>query len=60
VVEEPRRLTLSRLNKLVERVRLYNPVSAPSIQDFHNLWPIPQDEIDANINAELKQNPGYN
>jgi len=59
VVEEPRRLTLARLNKLAERVRLYNPISAPSIQDFHNLWPIPQDVIDANLEAELQQNPGY-
>ena len=59
VSEEPRRLTLARMNKLAERVRLYNPVSAPSIQDFHNLWPIPQDAIDANLEAELIQNPGY-
>lgn len=59
VVEEPRRLTLSRLGVLVDRVKKYNPVSAPSIQDFHNLWPIPQDEIDANILGELTQNPGY-
>lgn len=59
VVEEPRRLTLARLGVLVERVKRFNPVSAPSIQDFHNLWPIPQDEIDANILGELTQNPGY-
>tara|TARA_B110000037_G_scaffold19055_2_gene20036 strand:- start:354 stop:1997 length:1644 start_codon:yes stop_codon:yes gene_type:complete len=59
VAEEPRRLTLARMNKLAERVRLYNPISASSIQDFHNLWPIPQDVIDANLEAELIQNPGY-
>jgi hypothetical protein len=47
------------MNKLAERVRLYNPISASSIQDFHNLWPIPQDVIDANLEAELIQNPGY-
>jgi hypothetical protein len=26
---------------------------------FHNLWPIPQTEIDANQGADLKQNTGY-
>jgi hypothetical protein len=59
VIEEPRRLTLARLGLLDERVKMYNPVSAPTIQDFHNLWPIPQTEIDANQGAELKQNTGY-
>ena len=59
VVEEPRRLTLARLGLLDERVKMYNPVSAPTIQEFHNLWPIPQTEIDANQGAELKQNTGY-
>src|SRR3546814_588624 len=60
VVEEPRRLTLARLGLLDERIKLHNPVSAPSIQEFHNLWPIPQTEIDANVAATLSQNPGYN
>lgn len=59
VVEEPRMLTLHRLNLLDERVTMYNPVSAPSIQGFHNLWPIPQSEIDANSEAVMEQNPGY-
>jgi len=59
LIEEPRRLTLARLGLLDERVKMYNPVSAPTIQDFHNLWPIPQTEIDANQGAELKQNTGY-
>ncbi|NJN27218.1 MAG: RagB/SusD family nutrient uptake outer membrane protein [Cyclobacteriaceae bacterium] len=57
--EEPRRLTLVRMNKLVERVRLYNPISSSSIQSYHNLWPIPQNEIDANLEADLGQNEGY-
>jgi hypothetical protein len=60
VVEEPRRLTLARLGLLDERTKAHNPVSAPSVQEFHNLWPIPQMEIDANPGAELSQNPGYN
>ena len=58
-VEEPRRLTLARFGLLKDRVKKYNPVSAPTIQEFHNLWPIPQTEIDANLGAELTQNPGY-
>lgn len=57
--EEPRRLTLVRLGKLYERVKKYNPVSGPSIQEFHTLWPIPQTEIDSNLGAELGQNLGY-
>lgn len=59
VVEEPRRLTLARLGILDVRVKKYNPTSASTIQPFHNLWPIPQTEIDANIGAKLTQNPGY-
>ncbi len=58
--EEHRRVTLCRTGKLVERTRLYNPVSGPTIQDFNVLFPIPQSEIDANKGAELVQNPGYN
>ena len=58
-MEEERRLTLQRLNKLVERVRLYNDHNGDEIQDFHALWPIPASEIEANINADLQQNPGY-
>lgn len=59
MVEEPRRLTLARLGLLDDRIKKYNPVSAPTIQEFHNLWPIPQSEIDANQEASIVQNPGY-
>jgi hypothetical protein len=59
MAEEPRRLTLTRVDKLVERVRKYNPISSSSIQEHHDLWPIPQDEIDANIEGDLTQNPSY-
>lgn len=60
--EEQRTITLMRLGKLVERVRLYN--SNPtrwgaSIRDHNNLWPIPQTERDLNITGTLTQNPGY-
>ena len=57
--EEPRRLTLSRLELLYDRVMRYNPVSSPSIKPFHNLLPIPQTIIDANAAAEFPQNEGY-
>ena len=59
IIEEPRRLTLNRLGLLAERVRRYNPESGSSVQDYHNLFPIPQSAIDANIDSELQQNPGY-
>ena len=51
VFEEPRRLTLARTGTLVERVRKYNPISSASIQEHHRYWPIPQDDIDANIES---------
>ena len=58
--EEHRRITLRRTGKLVERTILHNPESGTTIQSFNNLLPIPQSEIDANTEAELTQNPGYN
>ena len=58
--EEPRRITLSRMGKLYERVVKYNAVSAPSIKPHHNFMPIPQTAIDANTGTVLKQNEGYN
>lgn len=57
--EEPRRLTLSRLGLLYDRVVKYNSVSKGTIKPINNLMPIPQTAIDANSGAELKQNPGY-
>ncbi len=60
--EEPRRRTLIRMGKLVERIRKYDLLesSRNSIQEYHQFYPIPQEAIDANIGAELQQNPGYN
>jgi hypothetical protein len=58
-LEEQRAITLRRLNKYVERVRKFNPMSAPSTKDFHNLLPIPQNTIEANLGAVMPQNPGY-
>lgn len=60
--EEWRMLTLMRMGKLVERVRMYNdnPKNPGiSIKDHHNLWPIPQSAIDLNTGATMEQNPGY-
>ncbi len=60
--EEWRLFTLMRLGKLVERVRNYNDNPGNpglSIEDHQGLWPVPQDEIDLNTGAVLKQNPGY-
>jgi len=61
IVEEPRRRTLVRTGKLVERVRKYNmrEITRNTIQDYHRWWPIPQSAIDENIGAPLGQNIGY-
>lgn len=60
--EELRRLTLTRLGILVERVREYcsNPlIPGNNIQDYHKLWPIPQQELDLDLGGKMTQNPGY-
>lgn len=59
VYEEPRRITLHRTGKLVERVRKYNALNKDEIQDFHGLWPIPYSFIEANTDVIIEQNPGY-
>lgn len=61
MTEEPRRRTLIRMGKLVERIRKYDIVasSRATVQDYHNFYPIPQTAIDANTGAVLEQNPGY-
>lgn len=59
-VEEKRMLTLTRLGKLVDRVKKCNPFYAAGMKDHFNLWPIPQAEIERNRNGVLAQNPGYN
>ena len=58
--EQVRWFDLKRTNKLVERVKKYNPDAAAYIQPFHMLRPIPQSEIDAvTSKGDFKQNPGY-
>ena len=50
---------LKRTNKLVERVKKYNP-DALFISDIHNVRPIPISELNSITNkSEFKQNPGY-
>jgi len=60
--EEFRHIALRRMGKLVERVRKYNnnPKNPGlNIQDYNVLFPIPQSQIDLNIDAAMKQNDGY-
>lgn len=57
--EEFRMVTLTRMGKLVDRNRRYNPKTGPTISDHHNLWPVPYAEIERNVYSELTQNPGY-
>ncbi len=57
--EELRLLTLARLGKLVERTKKYNPWVGNYYKNHNDLWPIPFNEIEKNILAELKQNTGY-
>jgi hypothetical protein len=68
--EEMRMVTLCRMGKLADRTRKYNVTytdkngqvyesTGTSIQDYHNLWPVPFSEIERNTEAKLEQNPGY-
>ena len=60
--EEWRLITLRRTNKLIERVQKYNdnPLCPGAFIKEHNFrWPIPQAQIDLNVDAEFAQNPGY-
>lgn len=58
-LEEFRAVTLTRLGLLYDRDKKYNPRSGLTIEPYHNLWPIPANEITQNTDAELKQNTGY-
>ena len=58
--ERQRWATLKRTNKLIERVKLYNPAGRNNIQEKFLLRPIPSKEIDRLTNkADFPQNPGY-
>lgn len=56
--ENSRRFDLVRTGRLVDAVKAENSFSRnATIQPFHNLLPIPQNDMDAN--PKLTQNPGY-
>ncbi|MEX2592383.1 MAG: RagB/SusD family nutrient uptake outer membrane protein [Anditalea sp.] len=57
--EELRMLTLTRMGKLYDRNVKYNEKSGLTIQEYHNLWPIPFSEIERNVFSNMEQNPGY-
>ena len=60
--EEWRLIILRRTGKLFERVRKYNdnPLCPGAFIDEHNFrWPIPQAQIDLNVDAVFPQNSGY-
>ncbi|MGJ1421662.1 RagB/SusD family nutrient uptake outer membrane protein [Sphingobacterium spiritivorum] len=60
--EEMRRITLSRFGREVflRRVKELNTQSKVAIKEGNELWPIPQEVIDANSDAVFPQNQGYN
>ena len=59
--EDSRWWDLSRTNKLVERVKLYNTEQvAAGVQPYNMLRPIPQSQIDlVTEGPKYPQNPGY-
>jgi len=60
--EEWRLIILRRTGKLIERVLKYNdnPLCPGAFITPHNFrWPIPQAQIDLNVNAKFPQNLGY-
>ena len=59
--EQLRWFDLKRTNKLIDRVKMFNPDGAATIQPYHLVRPIPQSELDAVINkGAFTQNEGYN
>ena len=56
--ETTRWFDLTRTHKLVERVQKYNPGGAANVKAFHELRPIPNNEILLSTGS-MKQNPGY-
>jgi hypothetical protein len=58
--EQLRWFDLKRTGKLGARIAAHNPDAAKNFQTFHNVRPIPQDQIDAVTNkSEFTQNPNY-
>ncbi|MDN3593909.1 RagB/SusD family nutrient uptake outer membrane protein [Zunongwangia endophytica] len=59
VLEEDRRWTLLRTDKLLERTKAHNKNGGQFISKRDLLYPIPQVVIDANITKKMQQNPGF-
>lgn len=57
--ESQRRYTLLRNNKWMERTMLHNVATSGKIIDRDKLYPIPQSFIDANLDRQIQNNPGY-
>lgn len=57
--EEERRYTLLRTGKWLERTRLHNNLAKSVVTERDQLFPIPQDVINANRVVPMKQNPDY-
>ncbi|WP_150451270.1 RagB/SusD family nutrient uptake outer membrane protein [Arenibacter lacus] len=58
--EEWRMFTLARLGMIYERTKEFGwPADVEAVELHHNLFPIPQSAIDANLEHPLEQNPGY-
>ncbi len=59
--EHQRWFDLVRTKQLVSRVKAYNALAAPNIQEFHALRPIPQTQIDRTDGgtSAFPQNTGY-
>ncbi|WP_027125462.1 RagB/SusD family nutrient uptake outer membrane protein [Gelidibacter mesophilus] len=58
--EEWRIFTLARLGLIYERTKEFGwPSDKEAVEMHHNLFPIPQSAIDANLEGTIEQNPGY-
>ena len=59
VTEEHRRYTLLRTGTFLDRVKRFNPITAPVVVARDTLLAIPQGVIDANSGRPMTQNPGF-
>ncbi len=58
--EQIRWFDLKRTNTLLDRIGRHNPDVASFVQDFHQVRPIPQEQLDAIFNKDqFVQNQGY-
>jgi hypothetical protein len=57
--EEERRYTLLRTHTWLRRTALHNKIAGPNIEPRDTLFPIPINEINANVSYPMRQNPGY-